>query len=272
MKKLYILGTSLLIFASQSAFAQITTTASSDANALGAALAGTGFNATGANLSTNTQNGFFNNGAVIGINQGVVLTTGTLGCVGSVNNSGSCSGSGTGSSLVLDFTLDSSTLFFNYVFASEEYIEYVNSSFNDSFQLLLNGPGFTNVNLAQIPGGGGPVTINNVNHLSNSTFFNNNSSGLFPIQFDGFTDVLTASASGLTPGAGYTLSFNISDVGDSSLDSAVFIQGGTIGSIPTPVGGVPEPGTWAMMLLGFGAIGSSMRRRKSAQPRLLQVA
>jgi len=25
---------------------------------------------------------------------------------------------------------------------------------------------------------------------------------------------------------------------------------------------VPEPGTWAMMLLGFGAIGSAMRRRK----------
>ena len=25
---------------------------------------------------------------------------------------------------------------------------------------------------------------------------------------------------------------------------------------------VPEPGTWAMMLLGFGAIGVSMRRRK----------
>ena len=25
---------------------------------------------------------------------------------------------------------------------------------------------------------------------------------------------------------------------------------------------VPEPGTWAMMLLGFGAIGFSMRRRR----------
>jgi hypothetical protein len=25
---------------------------------------------------------------------------------------------------------------------------------------------------------------------------------------------------------------------------------------------VPEPGTWAMMLIGFGAIGASMRRRR----------
>ncbi|HEX8838885.1 MAG TPA: PEPxxWA-CTERM sorting domain-containing protein, partial [Sphingomicrobium sp.] len=32
---------------------------------------------------------------------------------------------------------------------------------------------------------------------------------------------------------------------------------------------VPEPATWAMMLLGFGAIGVSMRRRK---PVLAQLA
>ncbi len=30
-------------------------------------------------------------------------------------------------------------------------------------------------------------------------------------------------------------------------------------------GGVPEPATWAMILLGFGAIGFSMRRRRSAK-------
>jgi hypothetical protein len=34
-------------------------------------------------------------------------------------------------------------------------------------------------------------------------------------------------------------------------------------------GAVPEPATWAMMLLGFGAIGVSMRRRK---PVLAQIA
>jgi hypothetical protein len=33
---------------------------------------------------------------------------------------------------------------------------------------------------------------------------------------------------------------------------------------------VPEPGTWAMMLLGFGAVGFAMRRRRT--PRLAQVA
>ncbi|MBS0479965.1 MAG: PEP-CTERM sorting domain-containing protein [Proteobacteria bacterium] len=31
-------------------------------------------------------------------------------------------------------------------------------------------------------------------------------------------------------------------------------------------GGVPEPATWAMMVVGFGAVGSALRRRKA--PRL----
>jgi hypothetical protein len=34
------------------------------------------------------------------------------------------------------------------------------------------------------------------------------------------------------------------------------------------VAAVPEPATWAMMLLGFGAVGGSIRRRRRAQGRL----
>jgi hypothetical protein len=29
---------------------------------------------------------------------------------------------------------------------------------------------------------------------------------------------------------------------------------------------VPEPSTWAMMLLGFGMVGVAVRRRKAAKP------
>lgn len=40
----------------------------------------------------------------------------------------------------------------------------------------------------------------------------------------------------------------------------------------TTAAAVPEPGTWAMMLLGFGVVGSSMRRRRRVAGNLLQMA
>ena len=38
------------------------------------------------------------------------------------------------------------------------------------------------------------------------------------------------------------------------------------------VNAVPEPGTWAMMLLGFGAIGYGMRRRRAPARLLAQIS
>jgi hypothetical protein len=40
------------------------------------------------------------------------------------------------------------------------------------------------------------------------------------------------------------------------------INAGVVTVTQVPPSGVPEPSTWAMMLLGFGAIGLAMRRRK----------
>ena len=37
-------------------------------------------------------------------------------------------------------------------------------------------------------------------------------------------------------------------------------------------GAVPEPATWAMMLLGFGGIGMAIRRSRKRNPALLQIA
>ena len=36
--------------------------------------------------------------------------------------------------------------------------------------------------------------------------------------------------------------------------------------------GVPEPGTWGMMLMGFGAAGFAMRRRRRDGSKLAQLA
>ena len=44
-------------------------------------------------------------------------------------------------------------------------------------------------------------------------------------------------------------------------------------SLAIPVNtGVPEPATWALMLLGFGGIGMAMRRSNKRNPALMQIA
>jgi PEP-CTERM motif len=49
-------------------------------------------------------------------------------------------------------------------------------------------------------------------------------------------------------------------------------QIGGISGEGTPVRGVPEPATWALMLLGFGGIGMAMRRSNKRKPALMQIA
>jgi len=74
-------------------------------------------------------------------------------------------------SLEFDFVPTSSVIQFRYVFASEEYLNFVAQIYNDVFGFFISGPGidggnvFTNnaVNIATLPNGGGEVSIDNVN-------------------------------------------------------------------------------------------------------------
>ncbi|MGZ3157878.1 MAG: choice-of-anchor L domain-containing protein [Burkholderiaceae bacterium] len=230
-------------------------TASTDGNALANALTGSGVAISNVSLTTASPTGagtFSGAAGAIGFDQGVLLTTGTVTCAPGPNVSSNCTGSGTTTSLKFDFTSTSGNVFFNYVFASEEYNEYVGSQFNDSFQLLLNG-----VNIALLPGAGGVVSINNVNNGSNSAYYRDNSVLGLDTGYDGLTTVLTASATGLV--GVNTFEFLIQDVGDASWDSGVFIQAGTFSDTPTDV---PEPGSVA--LLGLGLLGLLAAKRKKA--------
>lgn len=56
------------------------------------------------------------------------------------------------------------------------------------------------------------------------------------------------------------LSFTLLTLGDT----ASFTVSGNLTSMPDPVGSVPEPLTWALMVAGFAALGSSMRRNTRA--------
>ncbi len=218
-----------------------------------------------------TSIGKFSNGtSAVGLAEGIVLCTGTANQILGPNN-GSSNGSAlswtdvpdadltamTGqtsatirdrSVIEFDFRPTKNTIQFQYVFASEEYCEYVNSTYNDVFGFFISGPGITGTfsnsskNIATIPSSTAYITINSVNHQKNSAYyinnipigqvpFDNDCDGVFgttgirtqELQFDGLTTVLTATAT-VIPCSTYHIRLKIADVGDGLYNSAVFLK------------------------------------------------
>lgn len=137
--------------------------------------------------------------------------------------------------LEFDFYPLSDTIKFRYVFGSEEYPEWVNSSFNDVFGFFVTGPNpaggsYTNKNIALIPGTTLPVTIDNVNNVipSYPQYYVDNSTGV-TIVYDGFTTVLTAWCL-VTPCVNYHIKLAVGDAGDQAYDSAVFLEANSFSS------------------------------------------
>lgn len=128
--------------------------------------------------------------------------------------------------LTVEFTPTNPQLAINYVFASEEYEEYVGTQFNDVFAFFVNG-----VNCALTPGTVNPITVNTVNPGSNALFYVPNEPATYDTELDGFTVVLTCRAS-VNPGVKNTLRLVIADTSDRILDSAVFLQANGVSSNP----------------------------------------
>ncbi|MFM2037137.1 MAG: hypothetical protein RL432_76 [Bacteroidota bacterium] len=214
---------------------------------------------------------FTNTNGTFPMSSGMVLTTGdAMGAMGP-NNSGSntlvgnsqdvssdpdlgaiANGNITnGVILEFDFIPAGDTLIFNYMFGSDEYLEYSppnNSSFNDAFGIFLWGPGISGPfplagypnggnNIATIPGGT-PVTINNVNPVTNSQYYVYNEAPqdtyIDAIQYDGTTVKLTASAS-VQCNQTYHIKFAIANVLDQAYDSGVFLEAGSFSSAAVSV-------------------------------------
>lgn len=135
--------------------------------------------------------------------------------------------------LEFDFVPWDSVLKFNYVFGSEEYMEYVGDEYNDVFGFFVTGPNpaggnYNNRNMAVIPNTNEVVSINNVNLYHNQEYFVNNPVGSnTTIQFDGFTTVLEVRFN-VVPMETYHLKMAICDVEDDGYDSGVFLESNSL--------------------------------------------
>lgn len=242
-------------------------TPESDGTALANSIAGAGVTISNVSyIGAAGASGTFTDGlsSGIGIESGLIMSSGSAAAAVGPNDSTSettnnglagyapltaLAGVNTNDASILtfDFEFDGGLggdLFFNMVFGSEEYNEYVNAGVNDVFAFFLDG-----VNVALLPDNS-PISIDTVNLGSNAALFNDNEGGANDIEFDGFTNVFQISALGLSAGT-HTMEFAIADGGDSILDSWVLIQGDSFSSEPTDPTAVPEPTTLAMLSLGL---------------------
>lgn len=216
----------------------------------------------------------------VGINTGTLLTTGSIGSAAGPNIS-----VGTSISTNLDLTdpqLDTyippnilgtqsqdacaiefdlipycDSIGIHYVFASEEYDDFVCSGFNDAFGFFISGPNplggfYNNQNIALVPSppapAGTPVSINTINGgttyfsptagcnaPSFAQFYTDNPSTLpaTSIEYDGFTIPMVAGI-GVIPCQTYHIKLVIADGQDQSWDSGVFLEAGGINCLTPP--------------------------------------
>lgn len=253
---LFVVG--LITLPSGKIHAQLTVTWDTVASSLVNTLIGPGiqvFNPT-RNCPGDSASGTFNGTASnIGLNAGTILTSGSIHEAPGPNNSGSAGQNNLVDGdddldplLAPDSTFDACAIEFDfiplcdsiqiaYVFASEEYDEYVCGTVNDIFAFFISGPGYAvPTNIATVPGTATPVSINTVNNgsvgafgsngpgcvLSNSTYYTSNTGGA-TVQYDGFTNGLVAQAS-VIPCSTYHVKIVVADGGDGVFDSAVFLE------------------------------------------------
>lgn len=259
MKKLVLFALSL--FYITPAFTQITVAGATPNQGLSMLIGGNlQWNLVSSQGNANQFGTFTGINSNIGFTSGMVLSTAAINPPNGFAPPNFLMGAGTGgyaplgnliggaptfnaSVVTFQFTPIGDTIQFRYVFASDEYPNFVCSNFNDVFGFLLSGPNpaggnYVNHNIALIPGSGLPVTINNVNDGNNGPcqspqggncpcnaqyFVNNYSPNQGTVAINGFTVPLTAMAP-VVPCSTYTITLAVADVSDGSLNSAVFLE------------------------------------------------
>lgn len=157
--------------------------------------------------------------------------------------------------LEFDFVPNDDRVSFQFVFASDEYNEYVNTPYNDVFGFFVNGE-----NCALVESD--PVTINTINFgnpagtppFSHPDLFRNNSlqdgGGTVDTEMDGLTAILTCS-SPVVPNQLNHLKLALADASDFLFDSAVFVKAASFTTERRPViliPGMTASANWKCML------------------------
>jgi len=154
--------------------------------------------------------------------------------------------------LDITFTTTTGSVFFNVVFGSEEWPEFVNA-FVDGFGLLLDGTNHAFV-------GGLPV---NIDHPAMAAVPGTELDGILcpqPAAGGPCNPVLTFSASGLDTNP-HTLTFIIADASDDALDTTAYIA--SLGGTEPEPNPTPEPASLALLGIGLAGLGA-MRRKQRA--------
>lgn len=229
--------------------------------------------------ATPAAGAFTGAGGIIGIQDGIILSSGRADDVVGPNESASTStsfgtpgdddlsdlvgGATTYDASILEFEFEvpaeADSVFFRYVFGSEEYNEYVGSAFNDVFAFFVNGENAALVPDPDNPDETLPAAINNINHgygtfdpvnpelyINNDPFHGDNvvydpldvDEAPYNTEMDGFTVVLDVEAE-VDPDSVNTMKLAIADTADAILDSWVLIEGGSLATSPPDED--PEP-------------------------------
>ncbi len=192
------------------------------------------------------SNGTFTNGTnVIGLESGIILSTGKVTDAATPNFSGATNftfwtpgdpfynsvfGVGTSydaASITMTVVAYGDVLAMDYVFASEGYeFDFTNQGWPEGVAILVTGqnplgPAYVNQNIALLPNTSTPISIDHVNSNLNSMFYRQSNFGTYNFQYDGFTVPLRARFR-TVPCQTYTIKIIVADI-NRDFDSAVFL-------------------------------------------------